>query len=148
MKITICASIAFFDEILEAEQRLKELYHEVKRPPTEVRDDGGNMIPVQQYYALRKQDKPDDWIWDRKAEAIKMHFDKVAWSDAILVLNYEKNNIKGYIGANTLLEMGLAFHLNKTIYLLNPIPEIAYKEEILGMKPTVIHGDLKKILNI
>jgi hypothetical protein len=60
-------------------------------------------------------------------------------------LNYDKNNVKGYIGANTLLEMGLAFHLRKKIFLLNRIPEIGYKEEILGMGPFVIDGDLGKI---
>lgn len=85
------------------------------------------------------------WIWDRKAEAIRNHFDKVVWSDAILVLNHSKKDISNYIGANTLLEMGLAFHYKKPIYLLNPIPEVSYKEEILGMKPVIINGDLKLI---
>jgi hypothetical protein len=75
------------------------------------------------------------------------HFDKVEWSDAILVLNYCKNGVDNYIGANTLLEMGLAFHLNKNIYLLNEIPELSYKEEILGMFPIVINNDLAKIVN-
>lgn len=73
------------------------------------------------------------------------HFDKVVWADVILVCNYDKSGIVAYIGPNTLLEMGLAFHLQKPIYLLNPIPEVSYKEEILGMQPTVIDGDLKKI---
>ncbi len=62
-----------------------------------------------------------------------------------MVCNYPKNDIDGYIGANTLIEMGLAFYLEKPIYLLNPIPEISYKEEILGMKPIVLNGDLEKI---
>lgn len=75
------------------------------------------------------------------------HFDEVVWSDVILVCNYDKNGVANYIGANTLLEMGLAFHLNKPIYLLSSIPEISYKEEILGMWPIVIDGDLKKISN-
>lgn len=85
------------------------------------------------------------WVWERKKWAMKKHFEKIVWGDAILVLNYAKNNIDGYIGANTLIEMGLALHLDKPIYLLNPIPEISYKEEILGMQPIVIEGDLSKI---
>src|SRR3990167_4062096 len=67
-------------------------------------------------------------------------------ADAILVCNYDKNGIAGYVGANTLLEMGLAFHLRKPIYLLNAIPEVSYKEEILGMQPIVIDGDLERIV--
>jgi hypothetical protein len=63
----------------------------------------------------------------------------------VLILNYSKKEIANYIGANTLIEMGLAFYLHKKIFLLNPIPEISYKEEILAMKPIVINGDLNKI---
>jgi len=146
MKITLCGSIAFFNQMLEIKKELEMSGHEVKLPPTEVADENGNMIPVAEYYKLRKEAKEDTgWIWERKAEAIKNHFDKVAWSDIVLVLNITKNDIANYIGANTFLEMGLAFHLGKKIYLLNPIPEIACKEEILGMKPIVIANDLSKL---
>jgi hypothetical protein len=62
------------------------------------------------------------------------------------VLNHEKNGIVGYIGGNTLIEMGVAFYLGKKIYLYDPIPEMSYTEEILGMKPTVIDGDLSRIV--
>jgi hypothetical protein len=41
--------------------------------------------------------------------------------------------------------MGVAFYLNKPIYLLNPVPEISYKEEILAMFPMVVNDDLTKI---
>ncbi len=147
MKITLCGSIAFIDEMDAARKELESMGHEVKLPPLEVADGEGKMIPVKEYYALRKAAADDhDWIWKRKAEAMHWHFDKVAWADAILVCNYDKNNIAAYIGPNTLLEMGLAFHLKKPIYLLNPIPEVSYKEEILGMWPIVISGDLKKIV--
>jgi hypothetical protein len=146
MKITICGSIAFFEGMLETKAALESLGHEVKIPPTEIEDENGNLIPVQQYYARRKAETSDtSWIWDRKAEAMHAHFEKVEWGDAVLVLNYDKNGIPGYVGANTLLEMGLAFHLGKPIYLLNAIPELSYKEEILGMKPTCVSGDLSTL---
>ncbi|OGQ22975.1 MAG: hypothetical protein A3I05_06060 [Deltaproteobacteria bacterium RIFCSPLOWO2_02_FULL_44_10] len=61
----------------------------------------------------------------------------------ILVLNYDKNGIKGYIGGNSFLEMGFAYIQKKPIYLLNEIPEIAfYDTEIKAMKPIVIYGEL------
>jgi len=44
------------------------------------------------------------------------------------------------------MEMGLAFFFKKKIYLLNDVPELSYKEEILGLKPVVINGDLSKIV--
>jgi len=164
MKITICGSIAFQDKIIPLKDKLEELGHEVKIWPLKVKDGGGQLISVQEYYQIRRTANNDEkWVWDRKAEAIMEHFNKIAWSDAILVANYDKivetpshlsshstsahsaNNIKGYIGGNTLMEMGLAFFLKKKIYLLNQVPELPYKEEILGVKPVILNGDLAKI---
>ncbi len=146
MNITLCGSIAFIDEMEAVRKELETLGHGVQIPPLEIADDTGKMISVKEYYAMRKAAADDHgWIWKRKAEAIRNHFDKVVWADAILVCNYDKNGVSGYVGANTLLEMGLAFHLKKPIYLLNAIPEVSYKEEILGMRPIVIAGDWTRI---
>lgn len=146
MKITICGSIAFIDEMDALRKELESAGHEVKLPPLEVADGSGKMIPVKEYYAIRKSAADDEtWVWEKKAEAMRNHFDKVSWADAVLICNHDKNGVSGYVGANTLLEMGLAFHLKKPIYLLYPIPEVSYKEEILGMRPVVINGNLSKI---
>jgi hypothetical protein len=146
MKITLCGSIAFYEEMLQIKEKLEALGHEIKLPPIQVKDGQGNMIPVKKYYELRKAEtNPTSWIWDRKTEAIKEHFGKVEWADAILVTNYAKKGTEGYVGANTLIEVGLAFHLGKRIFLLNQIPEMGCAEEIRGMKPEIINGDLSKL---
>ncbi|MEI7891381.1 MAG: hypothetical protein WCI36_05450 [bacterium] len=145
MKITICGSIAFFDEMLKAKKELEDMGHEVDLPPTEIKNGEGKMIPVAEYYRIRKSENPDAWVWDAKKVAMLTHFKKEEWADVILVLNIEKNGVAGYVGANTLIEMGLALFLDKPIYLLNDIPEISSKEEIVGMQPIVINGDLTKI---
>ncbi len=142
MKICICGSIAFFDEMLDAKKKLEEMGHEVDLPPTEVLDGEGKLIAVSEYYRIRKAGSKEQWVWDAKKKAMLTHFKKEEWADAILVLNHEKNGFAGYIGANTLIEMGLALWLGKEIYLLNEIPEIPSKEEILGMQPTLLNGDL------
>jgi len=148
MKITICGSIAFQDEVLSVKEKLEKLGHEVKVWPLKLEDGKGQLISAKEYYKIRKIAADDEkWVWDRKAEVVLEHFNKIAWSDAILVANYDKNNVNGYIGGNTLMEMGLAFFLKKKIYLLNEIPELPYKEEILGVKPIILGGDLSKITN-
>ncbi len=147
MKITICGSIAFYNEMLKTKEELEKMGHEVKLPPSQFEDGNGNTISALQYYEIRKTSLDNEgWVWNTKEMAMRRHFDKVVWSDAILVLNYAKNNIPGYVGGNTLMEAGLALFLNKKIFLLNSIPEISYKEELLGMKPVVINGDLSKII--
>lgn len=145
--ITICGSIAFIDEMISVRDELIERGFEVLIPPTELLGENGEMITAKEYYALR-QDISDEnsWIWNRKKEAILTHFEKIKKSDSILVLNYDKNDISGYIGGNTLMEVGVALLLEKKIYLLKKIPEISYKEEILGCKPIVIDDDLSRIV--
>lgn len=150
MIITICSSIQFWPQIVEVKKQLEEMGHEVLIPPHEVPNKDGEMIPVEEYYRIRKEmvDKGEsiDWVWERKEQAIKWHLEKVNKSDVVLVLNFDKNNIPNYIGGNTLMEMGVACWLKKSIYLYNSIPEgVSYYEEIRGMRPIVINGNLNLI---
>jgi hypothetical protein len=148
MKITICGSVAFIDNMERVAGELEALGHEVKFPPTTKPGEHDEPIPTLEYYKFKKEavGNPDHWVWKKHDEPIRAHFEKVAWSDAILVLNYEKNNIPNYIGPNTLMEMGLSFYLKKPIYLLNEIPAVAWYEEIIGMKPVVIHQNYENIV--
>jgi hypothetical protein len=146
MKITICGSTAFIDEMETVSKQLEALNHEVKMPPVTVVGFDGKDWHTRDYYKLKKTmptNNPE--FWNNHTQRIRAHFDKVAWSEAVLITNYDKNNIANYIGPNTLMEMGLAFHLSKTIFLLNPVPETAWKEEILGMRPVVINGNFDLI---
>ncbi len=44
------------------------------------------------------------------------------------------------------MEMAIAFHLKKPIYILNTIASaLPHEEEIYGMQPIFINGDLSKI---
>ncbi len=90
------------------------------------------------------QKNPD--TYKRKTYLMKNHFNKIASSDAILVVNDEKRGIKGYIGANVLMEMGLAFHLKKPIFVLNGIStDVPAYEEMKGMNCRMINQDLSRI---
>ncbi|MDD4901841.1 MAG: hypothetical protein PHE24_01770 [Patescibacteria group bacterium] len=147
MKITLCGSIAFYDQMLAVQKELEAMGHEIKIPPGNRPNGDGGIISSQEFYNIRHAAKDEaKWIWEIKKQGIREHFDKIDWCEAIIVLNYDKKGIANYIGGNTLMEMGLAFYQNKPIYLLQPLPEISYKEEILGMFPIIINGDLKKII--
>ena len=78
-------------------------------------------------------------------DLIRNYFKEINNCDAILVINEERHGIAGYIGGNSFLEMGFAHILNKQIFLLNPIPEIGYRDEIEAMIPIIINGDLSQI---
>lgn len=83
-----------------------------------------------------------------KINVMKECFDLVAQSDAILVLNYLKNGISGYIGTSSLMEIGLAYHLNKKIFLLFKTPsrsEARWAHEVAIINPVVLNGSLQRI---
>lgn len=76
---------------------------------------------------------------------IDEHFAKINCSDAILVINEDKNGIANYIGGNTLIEISHAYAQGLDIFLLNPVPVLSYSDEINGMHPIVLNGDLGKL---
>lgn len=152
MKITLCGSIAFYPKIETVRDRLMESGHEVQFPQLALalpeKYGGDQKLNFDQYIKEHggvDAFPPEHEIWDLKEGAIKDHFKKIEWSDAILVVNCEKRGIEGYIGGSTLIEIGLAFYLGKKIYILNPISsELSYKQEIYGMKPILLNDDLSK----
>ena len=130
-----------------------ELGHEVKIPELalEVPEDfgGGKKVYFGKY--IEENGGIDSFsvgheIWNLKERAIRDHYEKIDWADAVLVVNHEKRGIPGYIGGNVLIEIGVAFYLKKPIYILNPVSsDLSYKQEILGMKPVILDGNFELI---
>ncbi|PIN72184.1 hypothetical protein COV21_02980, partial [Candidatus Woesearchaeota archaeon CG10_big_fil_rev_8_21_14_0_10_45_5] len=84
--------------------------------------------------------------WEKiEFDVICAYFEEIKKTDAILVINKDKNNIKNYIGGNSLIEIAFAHVLNKKVFLLNPVPQMDYSDEIEAMKPVILNGDLSKI---
>lgn len=144
MKIVICGSIDFTPKIKEVADMLEGSGHEVVIPITSQRILNGEL--TMEEFKKEKQ-KSGDGAFRRKIkdDVIKRYYKIIGESDALVVLNLEKNGVKNYIGGNTFLEMGFAYVLGKNIYLYNGIPDLSYKEEILAMQPVVISGDISKI---
>lgn len=102
----------------------------------------------EQYLGLSDEEKETLKLKHKyEHDAIREHWDVIGTCDKVLILNYDKHGIAGYIGGNSFLEMGFAYIQNKPIYLLQDIPKIPYYEtEIIAMKPIVIKDDLNKLL--
>lgn len=101
-----------------------------------------------EYIGLSDEEKEKLKLFHKyEQDAIREHWNVIQKADKVLVLNYDKHDISGYIGGNSFLEMGFAHVLNKPIYLLNPIPKMPYYEtEIIAMRPVILGGNLEKIL--
>lgn len=139
MKIVICGSSSFRKGTVEFRDRLNKIGHEA--------------IINEIYEKWARGEERELWErTKREHAAVKKEYDFMKWyynaivsSDAILVLNLAKNGVENYIGGNTLMEMGFAFVHGKKIFLLNPIPEIGYKDEIEAVSPIIIKGNLEEI---
>ena len=140
MKITICGSVKFADKFVENYKKLKEIGHEPMMHEKMFRIADGTAT------AIIDGIEKDHGKLKRQEGFIKWWHDCIKSGDAILVLNYDKNGIKNYIGGNTLMEIGFAHVNDKKVFLLNPIPkEVSYSAEIKAMVDVVLDGDLGKI---
>lgn len=123
MKITIIGSMDFYEKFIEIKHNLQKKGIEVIVPmPDEYYEKSGKI----------------------KIDSMQDYNKEIETSDAILVANYEKNNIKNYIGVNSLMEIGIAFNRKKKIFILNEIPENC-KEEFDAIKVIELKGDLNNL---
>lgn len=130
MKIFIICSKVFYNRIPKIKDFLEAAGHEITLP---------NLYDAPQTESIyRGTDKHAQW----KSNLIRHSEQVISNVDSVLVLNYDKNGIKNYIGGATFLEMYDAFRLNKKIYMINDIPGGILKDEIIGFNPVVLNGDL------
>ncbi len=137
--IFLCSSMSFYKDLVEIEKRLITKGWTVNIPVSAQRMKKTNDFEVSHFKNVFSP--------KQKAKFIQKNFQKISEGDAILVINNEKNGMKGYIGANVLMEIGLAFYCKEKIFLWNPIPEGAsYTEELLSFAVKIIGRDLSKII--
>ena len=136
MKIAVCSSMKFAKEMIDLKNQLEEFGHNVILPNKTEMYAEGSLTPE------TNKESAENKIKDN---LFKTYFKKIKNSDAILVVNLEKNSVPNYVGGNTFLEMAFAHILDKRIFLLNEIPEMIYFDEMTAMQPFILNGDLTLI---
>ena len=137
MTIAICGSLQFYQEMRQVEKKLKKLGHKVLVPKSlDLIENHGFKKPLTVKSRL---------VAEAEHDFIREHFRIIEKVDAVLVVNETKHKVKGYVGGNTFLEMGIAFYLGKKIYLLHDIPKMEYELELHAMRPIVLRGDLSRL---
>ena len=135
MKIFIACSKHFYERIPEIGDKLEELGHDVMMP-----NSYGEPFREERMKELSLEDHIKF-----KQEMMRLHETKIKSVDLLLVLNFKKNNQPNYIGGATFMEIVKAWELEKKVYFYNPIPDNIFRDELIGINPTIIYGDLKKI---
>lgn len=137
MRIGVAGSMQFTEKMVEIAERLKTLGHDAFTSK------------FADAYVGKSDNEKEAIKLDHKYnyDAIREFWKPMQDADALLVANFDKHGIAGYIGGNAFLEMGFAHVLNQKIFLLHPAPDMPYYgTEIKAMKPVVVNGDLDKIV--
>jgi len=121
VNIVICGSLKFKEDIIKIGDKLESMGINAKLPIECI-----NSEP--------------------KEVASRAHFNRIIdkTTDAILVVNKDKGEIKNYIGPNTFAEIAFAYYYNKKVVLLNGIYE-PYKDELEAWKVITLKGNLENI---
>lgn len=134
--ITICGSMLFHKEMTEFKKTLEEMGFQANAPKS------FEEMGIINYDKYTQEEGKE---LKKKYDLIRDYYSKIIDSDAVLIANYEKKGIKGYVGGNTLLEMGFAYSNHRNIFMVNPAPDLPYKAEIEAMRPINIGEDLSNI---
>lgn len=134
--ITVCGSMHFAKEMLDVQRQLNQVgfraHVPVIKDEADAKIESGNAME-----AIERKIRHD---------YIAAHYRLIRHSEAILVLNHPKHGTDGYIGGNTLMELGFAHTQHRQIFLWeDPDPNSPYLAEIQATQPIVIHGNLSKI---
>jgi hypothetical protein len=135
MKIFIVGSKYAMDKFPPVQEELERVGHIITLP-------SGFADPFREL-EMKKLDK-DTYVKFKHQKLIEQG-ERVTANDAILVMNFEKNGQKNYIGGATFLEVFKAWELKKKIFFYNPLPEGMLHDELVGMNPLVINGDLSLV---
>lgn len=145
MKIVICGSSTFKEKMLEYRDKLRNLGHE---PIVHHHYEAYVAGTDESVKAIVRRVESGEHAAIKKEQGyIKWYHQAILDSDAILVLNFDKNGIKNYIGGNTLMEIGFAYVNNKKVFLLHPVPQgVAYVDEIEAMVDNILQDNLHNII--
>jgi diphthamide synthase subunit DPH2 len=135
MKILIVCSKHFYNYIEKVKSFLEGRGHEVSLP------NSYNEPFAEERFRTMSAEDHIEW----KSMMMRMDESNIEPQDAILVLNFEKNGIPNYVGGATFLEIYVAWKMRKKIFFYNPLPNCSFTDELRGINPILINGNLEMI---
>lgn len=127
MRIAICGSMTFIDEMEAIAAELRPQATSVATPVREEHEAPWESLSLED--AVR-----------RKQSYLFGYLERIRASDVVLIANFARNGVDGYVGPNTLVEAAFAHAEGKAVVFLNtPGPQPA-RLEALAMMTTCLAG--------
>lgn len=130
-KIVICGSMMFFDEMGKIRQKLDSMGIQA-------------IIPQDENEVVKYFNETQFMKFKRDVSRTYLRKIRAKNTIGVLIYNAEKNGIPNYIGANTLVELAMAFTWNRKIFLYNDI-YMPLKDELQAWECISLKGDLDKL---
>ena len=150
--ITLCGSMIFESKMQDIAQALEKMGFFVTCPTLTDEEKNAGADTFMKYIDSLggvSHVLPDDPLWKVKGNAMREYKEYIDKADALLVCNFDKGGKLNRIGDNSFLEMGYAFLIDKKIFVRNNPPYGDEKiEEVLGMTPIFLRGNLEKSQNL
>jgi len=102
-------------------------------------------LPEEQESEISRELLGTDDFSKEKGAYIEAHLLKIQKSDKLLIVNFPKNNINGYIGPNSLIELAFGYALRKELYILNELSEQPCKPEVISMGASILNGNAANV---
>jgi hypothetical protein len=138
MKIMLAGSFSFAQEIVQVKKRLDVMGHTVFT----TRD-----LELFAQSPRIKTNFDEELKHCIEYDSMREGFNLVVASDVVVVCNYQKNDIRGYLGTSVLMEIAIAYQLAKKVYFLYDYDRSqSYGLEVAIINPIIIDDDLSKIV--
>src|SRR5262245_6794634 len=132
MKIVVCGSMAFVDEMDALARTLRAEGGEVTTP---TRDEAG----------VAWSDLTLAEATETKRAYVLGYLNTIRGASVVLIANFEKHGVPGYIGPNTLIEAAFGQALSKPVIFLHHPGEQACRLEALSLMTSCLDGDIRKL---
>ncbi len=133
MHVVLSGSMRFVEAMREVGRALEARGHTVTLPaPTPVG------IDPQRFHG--------EALVAFKADFVAEHLRAIRAADAVLVVNVDAPEARGYVGTSALVELAFAVALGKRAYVLHTVGEQPNRLDVLALRPTVLAGDVEAIV--
>ena len=131
--VCICGSMSFIDQM--------------ERLGVVLQTAGFKAItPVREERLIRWSEIDEDEAAVAKRRFIDGYLEEIRESDALLIANYAKNGIEGYIGANSLMEAAFGYALGLPVVLLFDPGLQPCRLEVRSIMHSCLDGDPTKLI--
>lgn len=135
MKLCLSGSMTSIEQIEKLSKQLNAIGHETSVPSR-----GTESHMAERLAQAETQEK--------KAIFVEDHLEKIRESEGVVIANFEKNGVSGYVGPSALMEAAMAYALGKHLFVLNDPSDAAADSDLSSLGAIKLGGDYRLITSV